>query len=162
MRQADRHRRTTGALDKAYSAVYDALYQAGVACDPAHTNIGSTIYANMPGDGSAREQAASSQRIVGASANLAKKYATKRYRSNCINWGMVPFLVEDPADFALFDYVFVPDIRRHILEGTPSFPAYVVTPEGAVREVSLSVGELTVPERETLISGCLINYYRNH
>ena len=162
VRQADRHRRTTGALDKAYSAVYDALYQAGVACDPAHTNIGSTIYANMPGDGSAREQAASSQRIVGASANLAKKYATKRYRSNCINWGMVPFLVEDPADFALFDYVFVPDIRRHILEGTPSFPAYVVTPEGVVREVSLSVGELTVPERETLISGCLINYYRNH
>ena len=162
VRQADRHRRMTGVLDKAYSAVYDALYQAGVACDPAHTNIGSTIYANMPGDGSAREQAASSQRIVGASANLAKKYATKRYRSNCINWGMVPFLVEDPADFALFDYVFVPDIRRHILEGTPSFPAYVVTPEGVVREVSLSVGELTVPERETLISGCLINYYRNH
>ena len=162
VRQADRHRRTTGVLDKAYSAVYDALYQAGVTCDPAHTNIGSTIYANMPGDGSAREQAASSQRIVGASANLAKKYATKRYRSNCINWGMVPFLVEDPADFALFDYVFVPDIRRHILEGTPSFPAYVVTPEGVVREVSLSVGELTVPERETLISGCLINYYRNH
>ena len=162
VRQADRYRRTTGVLDEAYSAVYDALYQAGVACDPAHTNIGSTIYANMPGDGSAREQAASSQRIVGASANLAKKYATKRYRSNCINWGMVPFLVEDPADFALIDYVFVPDIRRHILEGTPSFPAYVVTPEGVVREVSLSVGELTVPERETLISGCLINYYRNH
>ena len=162
VRQADRHRRTTGVLDKAYSAVYDALYQAGVACAPAHTNIGSTIYANMPGDGSAREQAASSQRIVGASANLAKKYATKRYRSNCINWGMVPFLVEDPADFALFDCVFVPDIRRHILEETPSFPAYVVTPEGVVREVSLSVGELTVPERETLISGCLINYYRNH
>ena len=160
VRQADRDRRDGKGLDAAYRGVYEALRQAGVPCDPLHTNIGSTIYANMPGDGSAREQAASSQRIVGASANLAKKYATKRYRSNCINWGMVPFLVEDPTAFALFDYVFVPDIRQHILAGTPSFAGYVVTPEGEVRQVTLSVGPLTEPERETLVSGCLINYYR--
>ena len=161
VRQADRHRRTTGALDKAYSAVYDALYQAGVACDPAHTNIGSTIYANMPGDGSAREQAASSQRIVGASANLAKKYATKRYRSNCINWGLTPFLVENPEVFSLGDYIFVPGVRAHVLNNDASFEAYAVKPDGTVTRFPVSTGELTEPERQTIADGCLINYYRN-
>ena len=162
VRQADRHRRTTGALDKAYSAVYDALYQAGVACDPAHTNIGSTIYANMPGDGSAREQAASSQRIVGASANLAKKYATKRYRSNCINWGMIPFLVEKPELLELGDYVFIPGVRSHILANDALFDAYAVKPDGTVTRLQVSTGFLTEAERQTIADGCLINYYRSH
>jgi aconitate hydratase len=100
--------------------------------DPAHTDIGSTIFANMPGDGSAREQAASCQRVMGASANFAKQYATKRYRSNCINWGMTPFLVENPEVFELGDYIFVPGIREAVLENKASFTAYAVKPDGTV------------------------------
>ena len=143
-------------------AVYDALAAAGVAVDPAGTVIGSTIYANKPGDGSAREQAASCQRVLGAAANLATEYATKRYRSNCINWGMAPLLVKDPSAFALGDYVFVPGLRRAILDGTPEFTAYVVKPDGSVRELPVSLGALTDDERQIIVDGCLINYYRNH
>ena len=96
MRAIERDREAGKALPEEVMKVYEALTKAGVANDPANTDIGSTIFANMPGDGSAREQAASCQRVMGASANFAKQYATKRYRSNCINWGMTPFLVEDP------------------------------------------------------------------
>ena len=90
MRQIERDREAGKALPEEVMKVYEALTKAGVANDPANTDIGSTIFANMPGDGSAREQAASCQRVMGASANFAKQYATKRYRSNCINWGMTP------------------------------------------------------------------------
>ena len=85
-------------------------------CIRDSTDIGSTIFANMPGDGSASEQAASCQRVMGASANFAKQYATKRYRSNCINWGMTPFLVENPEVLALGDYIFIPGLRQAVLE----------------------------------------------
>ena len=91
MRQMERDRRAGKGLAEEVKAVYAALTAAGVKNDPENTDLGSTIFANMPGDGSAREQAASCQRVMGASANFAKAYATKRYRSNCINWGMTPF-----------------------------------------------------------------------
>ena len=148
-------------LPEEVKAVYAALEKV-VPVDPANTVIGSTIYANKPGDGSAREQAASCQRVLGAAANLALEYATKRYRSNCINWGMVPLLVKDGGAFALGDYVFVPGIRKAILEGAKEFAAYVVKPDGTVNKVSVSTGDLTPDERQIIADGCLINYYRNH
>ena len=132
------------------------------ATDEFLTDLGSTIFANMPGDGSAREQAASCQRVMGASANFAKAYATKRYRSNCINWGMTPFLVENPEVFQLGDYIFVPDVRVHVLHNDASFHAYAVKADGTVTKFSVSTGALTEPERQTIADGCLINYYRNN
>ena len=96
--------------------VYDDLKKLGYAPDAANTNIGSAIFANKPGDGSAREQAASCQRVLGGAANFAKEYATKRYRSNCINWGMLPFLVEDPSVFELGDCIYLPGVRKALLE----------------------------------------------
>ena len=155
-------RREAGEVPGDVKGVYDALTAAGVKNDPAATVIGSTIYAVKPGDGSAREQAASCQRVLGAAANLAKEYATKRYRSNCINWGMAPFLVKDPGAFELGDFVFVPGLRKAILEGTPEFTAYAVKPDGRVTPFQVSLGELTPDERQIIVDGCLINYYRNH
>ena len=162
LRQFDRDRRAGKGLTEEVSKVYDALEKAGFQVDREGTDIGSTIYANCPGDGSAREQAASCQRVMGASANLARSYATKRYRSNCINWGMVPFLVEDPEAFELGDYVFIPGVRQAVLEARDKFPAYVVKADGSVKEIRLSLGGLTADERQIIIDGCLINYYRNH
>ena len=135
---------------------------AWVKADPEHTDIGSTIFAVKPGDGSAREQAASCQRVLGASANLAKEYATKRYRSNCINWGIVPFLVKDEKVFSLGDWIFIPGVRKAVLEGTPEFTAYAVKEDGTVAPFPVSLGDLTPDEREIITDGCLINYYRNH
>ena len=162
MRQIERDREAGKALPEEVLNVYVALTKAGVKNDPAHTDIGSTIFANMPGDGSAREQAASCQRVMGASANFAKQYATKRYRSNCINWGMTPFLVENPEVFELGDYIFVPGIREAVLENKASFTAYAVKPDGTVTAFPVSTGALTEPERQIIADGCLINYYRNN
>ena len=162
MRQIERDREAGKALPEEVMKVYEALTKAGIANDPANTDIGSTIFANMPGDGSAREQAASCQRVMGASANFAKQYATKRYRSNCINWGMTPFLVENPEVFELGDYIFVPGLRQAVLENKASFSAYAVKPDGTVTEFPVSTGVLTEPERQIIADGCLINYYRNN
>ena len=162
MRQIERDREAGKALPKEVMDVYAALDAAGIANDPKNTDVGSTIFANMPGDGSAREQAASCQRVMGASANFAKAYATKRYRSNCINWGMTPFLVEHPEVFELGDYIFVPGVRRAVLENRESFPAYAVKPDGTVTEFTVSTGKLTEAERQIIADGCLINYYRSH
>ena len=162
LRLAERDRRAGKGLNEEIRAVYEALEKAGLDVDPDGTDIGSTIYANMPGDGSAREQAASCQRVVGASANFARQYATKRYRSNCINWGMTPFLVEDPSVFSLDDYLFIPGLRKAILEKNDSITAYVVKPDGSVVPFSCSVGAMTDAERQIIADGCLINYYRNH
>ena len=162
MRAIERDREAGKALPEEVMKVYEALTKAGVANDPANTDIGSTIFANMPGDGSAREQAASCQRVMGASANFAKQYATKRYRSNCINWGMTPFLVENPEVFELGDYIFVPSIREAVLENKASFSAYAVKPDGTVTEFPVSTGALTEAERQIIADGCLINYYRNN
>ncbi|MBO5495942.1 MAG: hydratase [Oscillospiraceae bacterium] len=162
LRQADRDRRAGQGLSDEIKAVYEALTKAGLKVDPEGTDIGSTIFANMPGDGSAREQAASCQRVMGASANFAKQYATKRYRSNCINWGMTPFLVQNPEVFELGDYIFVPGLRKAILEKNDDLTAYAVKPDGTVTAFPCSIGALTDPERQTIVDGCLINYYRNN
>ena len=162
MRQIERDREAGKELPEEVMNVYAALTAAGIANDPKNTDIGSTIFANMPGDGSAREQAASCQRVMGASANFAKAYATKRYRSNCINWGMTPFLVEHPEVFALGDYIFVPGVRQAVLENRESFPANAVKPDGTVTEFTVSTGKLTEAERQIIADGCLINYYRNN
>ena len=156
----ERDRQAGKALPAEIEAVYAALSKV-CAVDPANTVIGSTIYAHKPGDGSAREQAASCQRVLGAAANIAREYATKRYRSNCINWGMAPFLVKDEQVFALGDWIFVPGLKQAILEGTPEFTAYAVS-DGKVTPFELSLGRLTEDERQIIIDGCLINYYRNH
>ena len=161
LRQIERDRRAGKGLPEEVKTVYAALSAAGIANDPEHTDIGSTIFANMPGDGSAREQAASCQRVMGASANFAKKYATKRYRSNCINWGMTPFLVENPEVFALGDYIFVPGIRAAVLENKAEFTAYAVKPDGTVTSFLVSTGVLSAAERKIIADGCLINYYRH-
>lgn len=162
MRQIERDRQAGKDLPAEVLAVYEALKKAGIESDPANTDIGSTIFANMPGDGSAREQAASCQRVMGASANFAKQYATKRYRSNCINWGMVPFLVENPEVFELGDYIFIPGVRKAVLENAESFFAYAVKADGTVTKFPVSTGALTEPERQIIADGCLINYYRNN
>jgi len=114
----------------------------------------------MPGDGSAREQAASCQRVLGASANFAKQYATKRYRSNCINWGMVPFLINYPELLELGDFIFVPGIREAVLENKEEIRAYCVKPDGRVIPFITSTGPLTKDERQIIADGCLINYYK--
>ena len=162
VRQIERDRRAGKELPEEVRRVYEALLAAGIDNDPANTDIGSTIYANMPGDGSAREQAASCQRVMGASANFARAYATKRYRSNCINWGMTPFLVEDPEVFALGDYIFVPGLRSAILENRAQIKAYAVDKDGNVKEFTVSTGDLTEAERQIITDGCLINYYKNN
>ena len=161
VRQAELDRRAGKPLDPEVQLVYEALRAAQVDCDPERTEIGSTIYANCPGDGSAREQAASCQRVVGAAANFARQYATKRYRSNCINWGMAPFLVDEPAMFELGDYLFLPGVRRGILEGADYFQAYVIKPDCTVTPLTCTTGALTEPERQIIAAGCLINYYRD-
>ncbi len=162
MRQIERDRQAGKGLPGEIKAVYAALTAAGIPNDPEHTDIGSAIFANMPGDGSAREQAASCQRVMGGCANFARQYATKRYRSNCINWGMTPFLVEHPEVFALGDYVFVPGVRQAVLENRERFTAYAVGSDGTVTPFQVSTGALTEPERQIIADGCLINYYRNH
>ena len=123
--------------------------------------IGSTIFAVKPGDGSAREQAASCQKVLGGWANIACEYATKRYRSNLINWGMLPFITEEDHEKLSFqngDYIFVPDIRRAIEEKAADIKAYVVGNE--LKEVHFKLGDMTDAEREIILKGCLINYYR--
>lgn len=122
--------------------------------------IGSTIYAVKPGDGSAREQAASCQKVLGGWANIAKEYATKRYRSNLINWGMLPFIFEEEElPFKKGDYIFIPGIASAIKDKLTDIKAYVV--KGAeLREFTLKLGELTDDERDIILKGCLINYNR--
>ena len=154
--------RKAGSLPAEVQAVYDALAKAGVQADGAAANIGSAVFAVKPGDGSAREQAASCQRVLGGAANFACEYATKRYRSNCINWGMLPFLVEDPDALAQDSYVFVPGVRRALLEAADAMTGYVVGDDGGVTPVTLRLGALTDDERQILADGCLINYYKNH
>lgn len=131
--------------------------------DANHTNtgFGSTIFAVKPGDGSAREQAASCQKVLGGWANIANEYATKRYRSNLINWGMLPFLI--PAGdlpFKNLDYLFIPDIKKAVEEKWDEITAYVVTPSESMQAFTLRLGELTDEERQIILKGCLINYNR--
>ena len=125
-----------------------------------NTGVGSTIFAVKPGDGSAREQAASCQKVLGGWANIAKEYATKRYRSNLINWGMLPFVMEEDYAFSVDDYVFVPGIANAIKNKDAVIKAYVVGDN--MKEISLTLGDLTDDERDIILAGCLINYYKEN
>lgn len=128
--------------------------------DETKTGIGSTIYAVKPGDGSAREQAASCQKVLGGWANIAQEYATKRYRSNLINWGMLPFLYDsEELPFTNGDYLFVPNVLKAIQDKVDVVKAYVVKEDG-LKEFELHLGELTEHERSIILEGCLINYNR--
>ena len=115
-----------------------------------------------PGDGSAREQAASCQRVIGGLANICSEYATKRYRSNVMNWGMLPFQMEGEPGFEVGDYIYVPGIRKHLDGDLRNIPAYVIkAQDGSVKEISLYITDMTPEEREIVKAGCLINYNRN-
>ena len=123
------------------------------------TEIGSMIYAVKPGDGSAREQAASCQRVIGGLANITREYATKRYRSNVINWGMLPFQMEKEPDFSVGDYLYIPGIRQ-ILDGKlTDIDAYVLG--SRTEKITLYIAEMTPEEREIVKAGCLINFNRD-
>ena len=138
--------------------IFNSIKEVFTDVNYKNTGIGSTIYAVKPGDGSAREQAASCQKVLGGWANIAKEYATKRYRSNLINWGMLPFVLNEEICFDKEDYLFVPNIIEAIKEKKTSIKAYVVNKE--MKEFELKLGELTDDEREIILKGCLINYYK--
>ena len=140
--------------------VAEALKAVGANAE--NTSFGSCVFANRPGDGSAREQAASCQKVLGGDANICYEYATKRYRSNCINWGIVPFTIapETTFDFQPGDKVFIPGIREAILEGKEEIDAQVITANG-VQPIHLFFQNLTATERQILADGCLMNYYKN-
>ncbi|MEQ3216524.1 hydratase [Hominifimenecus microfluidus] len=154
---------TSPLEDAGFKAAYETVMKQFPEVDPMKTAIGSTIYAVKPGDGSAREQAASCQKVLGGWANIAHEYATKRYRSNLINWGMMPFLYEGDdkeLPFALGDYVFVPGVRKAIADKDEVIKAYAVKADGTMTEFDVKLGDLTDAERDIIMAGCLINYYR--
>ncbi|MBD9013787.1 MAG: hydratase [Lachnospiraceae bacterium] len=140
-------------------AVFKALHEKYPDVDKTNVGVGSTIFAVKPGDGSAREQAASCQKVLGGWANIANEYATKRYRSNLINWGMLPFLIDEgELPFKNGDYLFLPGIREAIENKAGEFTCYVVG--DGLKEITLKMDELTDDEREIILKGCLINYNR--
>ena len=126
-----------------------------------NVGVGSTIFAVKPGDGSARDQAASCQKVLGGWANIANEYATKRYRSNLINWCMLPFIIDKgELPFTNGDYIFIPKIADAVKNKATSMNAYVVNKD--MIEFELKMDELTDDEREIILDGCLINYHKNH
>ena len=153
--EAARRRGDLAALKGAYDAIgKDAEEAAG------DTGLGSLVFALKPGDGSAREQAASCQRVLGGCANIAQEYATKRYRSNVVNWGMLPFVLEQAAGYgiAVGDQLYLPGIAQAVASGAESVQALLIQPSGS-REITLSLPGLTQEERNVLLAGCLINDY---
>ncbi|MCD8307209.1 MAG: hydratase [Clostridia bacterium] len=148
-------RRETGLLP---AEVLADLEAAGVEVKPG-TMFGSCVVARKPGDGSAREQAASCQRVLGGAANIALEYATKRYRSNLINWGMLPLLASK-FDYALGDYIYIEDITKYVLQDSPVIPAKHIS-GGKCKDISLELGQLTSEEKKIILCGCLINYYKD-
>ena len=152
---------TSRAAGRPEQEILDALSRAGISADVLKdTQIGSVIFANKPGDGSAREQAASCQRVLGGCANICYEFATKRYRSNCINWGMMPFTIDESRafDYSCDDYIYVPAIREAIETSAKDVPATVITKDGA-EDILLHLPELTDDERQILLEGCLMNFY---
>ena len=140
--------------------VMDAVHTRYPEAGKGNLGVGSTIFAVKPGDGSAREQAASCQKVLGGWANIANSYATKRYRSNLINWGMLPFLIDEgELPFKNGDYLFVPHITEAVKNGAKELEAYVVK-DGQLHAFTLKLGEMTPEEREIILKGCLINYNR--
>ncbi len=146
-----------GQVSDEVSGALTAFKQAGVEAETEDITLGSAVYAVKPGDGSAREQAASCQRVLGGSANFAREYATKRYRSNLINWGLFPFLCDEALPEGT--YVLVPHLRRQVEKGAEPIDAYVYG-ENGVHAISLRLGDLTSEERQILLDGSLINFYR--
>ncbi|MCI9600149.1 MAG: hydratase [Lachnospiraceae bacterium] len=139
--------------------VFEAIHTLYPDVDRTNVGIGSTIFAVKPGDGSAREQAASCQKVLGGWANIANGYATKRYRSNLINWGMLPFLIDEgKLPFANGDFLFIPDITEAVKAGASEVKAFAV--KDGLKEFMLKLGEMTADEREIILKGCLINYNR--
>ena len=143
-----------GELAKAFAVVKQSFPQVV----ESKTGLGSTIFANKPGDGSAREQAASCQKVLGGWANIARSYATKRYRSNLINWGMIPFTIDGDIPFANDEYIFIPNIRKAIIDKDETITAYIVREQ--LVEFKLQLTNLTDDERKILLDGCLINFYK--
>ena len=156
--QEDDRNRRAGQLTE---ELRKALMIAGTSAES--TSFGSCVFANKPGDGSAREQAASCQKVLGGDANICYEYATKRYRSNCINWGIVPFTIgpDTRFEYEVGDYVFVPGIRQAILGGDEQIEARVITRDGRSTPITLYFKPLTEDERQILADGCLMNYYKN-
>ena len=150
--------RAAGAVPPALAEVLTALDLPESALSRMH--IGSVIFANKPGDGSAREQAASCQRVLGGCANICYEFATKRYRSNCVNWGMLPFTLAEGDAFTCQpgDFIYVPDVKAKVLAGDDTFPALALS-GGAVTPLTLYLKNTTGEERELLLTGCLMNHY---
>jgi len=151
--------RREGKLSETLEKVLGAVGDVGELKN--NTQFGSCVFANKPGDGSAREQAASCQKVLGGFANICYEYATKRYRSNCINWGILPFTLADgtPFPYEDGDFVFVPGIRHAVEHGIEEIPAKVVKKDGTVEPITLYIKGLTENEKEILLEGCLMNYY---
>ena len=157
----ERARREGNVSDK----IKNALSKVGDADKLSkNTQFGSCVFANKPGDGSAREQAASCQKVLGGFANICYEFATKRYRSNCINWGILPFTIDEGEKFEYNegDFVFVPDVRAKIEKGIEEFDAKVIKSNGEVCDIKLYVKGLTDDEKEIILDGCLMNYYKKH
>jgi len=130
--------------------------------DPADIEIGSMIYCVKPGDGSAREQAASCQRVLGGLANICSEYATKRYRSNVMNWGMLPFQMKGEPCFEVGDYIFVPDAKKALEGDMQDIQAYVIPADASdAKEILLYIADMTENEKAIVKAGCLINFNRN-
>ena len=156
---AEEEKRRTSGSDEVAAVL--AKVTDNAAETAKHTQFGSCVFANRPGDGSAREQAASCQKVLGGFANICYSFATKRYRSNCINWGILPFTLDENAPFPyeVGDYVFVPGIRSAIKNGTETIPAKVIAKDG-VHDITLYVKGLTEDEKTIILEGCLMNYYK--
>ncbi len=156
---ADEARRIAGEKPEKLLSALSAVGNADELMQ--NTQFGSCVFANKPGDGSAREQAASCQKVLGGFANICYEYATKRYRSNCINWGIVPFTLAGgaPFDCEAGDFVFIPDVRAGIQAGREEFPATIIRAGGKTEPVTLYVRGLTSDEKTIILEGCLMNYY---
>jgi aconitate hydratase len=162
VQKAEKARLAGNCMGEALPELKDIMHTIKEKFDVNKENvgIGSTIYAVKPGDGSAREQAASCQKVLGGWANIAKEYATKRYRSNLINWGMLPFLFDGELPFENGDYIFVPNVAKAVADKASEFEAYVVR-KGEMKPFTLKMAALTDDERQIILNGCLINYNRN-
>lgn len=147
------------SVDKELKDVFAKLKETFADADMAATEIGSMIYCVKPGDGSAREQAASCQRVLGGLANICREYATKRYRSNVINWGMLPFQMKDDPSFEVGDYIYIPNVKAALDGDMKDIKAYVVGDE--LQEISLYIADMTDAEKEIVKAGSLINFNRN-
>jgi len=150
-------KRVSGDIPTELRSVYELIKSVNPNADESKIGIGSTIFANKPGDGSAREQAASCQKVLGGWANLALEYATKRYRSNLINWGMLPFTVKNNV-FENNDFIYIPDIKNSVKNAVNDITAYLIRGSEATK-INLVLSDLTPDERDIILAGCLINYY---